>query len=65
MQGILFLKDCEGPLREVKPKTLEDGVWITLNKKTIAQIKMDVSDEILADMNSFTIFYEVWGKPSP
>ena len=35
MLGILFLKDCEGALLEVKPEDMNDVAWMKLNKKAI------------------------------
>jgi hypothetical protein len=38
MQGILFLRDCEGALVEKKPDSTDDDAWNTLNKKDITYI---------------------------
>ena len=43
MFGILFLKDSEGALLEVKPENITDVAWMKLNKKAITYIKMVVS----------------------
>ena len=47
MHGILFLKDCDEELVEIKPETMEDEAWQKLNQKAIAYIKMAVLDDIL------------------
>jgi len=62
MQGILFLKVCDGALAVVKPNSMTDDAWVTLNKKAITYIKMVVSDEILVDLKGLTIAYAVWEK---
>ena len=54
MLCVLFLKDCEGALLEVKPKDMTDVAWMKLNKKVITYIKMVVSDEILVDLKGLT-----------
>ena len=40
MLGILFLKDCEGALLEIKPEDMTDVAWMKLNKKAITYIKV-------------------------
>ena len=59
MQGILFLKDCDGALEEVKCDDMSDAAWVNLNKKAIAYIKMAVSNEILVDLKCLVIAYDV------
>ncbi|KAH7297375.1 hypothetical protein KP509_26G066900 [Ceratopteris richardii] len=64
MLGILFLKDCEGALEEVKPEDMTDAAWMNLNKKAItyikmAYIKMAVSYEILVDLKGLTTAFEL------
>ena len=51
MFGILFLKDSEGALLEVKPEDMNDVAWMKLNKKAITYIKMAVSDEFLVELD--------------
>ena len=62
MLGILFLKDCEGALLEVKPEDMTNVAWMKLNKKAITYIKMVVSDEILVDLKGLTTAFDVWEK---
>ena len=50
MQGILFLKDCDGALQEAKPEDMTENAWETLNKKAVTYIKMGVTDDILAEL---------------
>ena len=62
MLGILFLKDCEGALLEVKPEDMTNVAWMKLNKKAITYIKMAVSDEILVFLKGLTTAFELWEK---
>ena len=60
MFGILFLKDCEGALLEVKPEDMTNVEWIKLNKKAITYMKMAVSNQILVDLKGLIVSSEVW-----
>ena len=62
MQGILFLKDCDGALQEVKPVDMAQDAWVTLNKKAVTYIKMGVSDDILVDLKGLVYAFNVWEK---
>ena len=62
MQGILFLKECEGALAATKPDAMTEADWPNLNRKAIIYIKMAVVDEILVDLKALPTAYEVWEK---
>ena len=62
MQGILFLKDCDGALQEAKPHDMAQDAWETLNKKAITYIKMRVSDDILLELKGLRYAFEVLEK---
>ena len=62
MQGILFLKDCDGALQEAKPEDMTENAWETLNKKAVTYIKMGVSDDILLELKGLRYAFEVWEK---
>ena len=62
MLGILFLKDCERTLLEVKLEDMTTVAWMKLNKKAITYIKMVVSDEILVFLKGLTTAFELWEK---
>ena len=62
MQGILFLKDCESALEELKPEDLSDLEWARLNKKAMAYIKMAINDDILTDIKRLDTAYAIWQK---
>ncbi|MCO5608620.1 hypothetical protein L7F22_062833 [Adiantum nelumboides] len=38
IQGILFLKDCEGTLEQVKPQDMSDEAWVRQNRKKTTPI---------------------------
>ena len=56
---MLFLKDCEGALLEVKPKDMIDVAWMKLNKTVITCIKIN---EILVDLQKLTSAFEILEK---
>ena len=62
MQGILFLKDCDGALQELKPQDMPQDAWETLNKKAVTYIKMGVSDDILLELKGLTYAFQVLEK---
>ena len=62
MQGILFLKECEGVVAATKPDAMTEADWLNLNRKAIIYIKMAIADEILVDLKALPMAYEVWEK---
>ena len=62
MVGILFRKNSEGALFELKPRDMRDVASMRLNNKAITYIKMVVLDEILMDLKGLTTAFEVWEK---
>ena len=62
MQGILFLKECEGALAATKPDAMTEADWLNLNRKAITYIKMAVVDEILVDIKGLPTAYVGWEK---
>ncbi|MCO5614532.1 hypothetical protein L7F22_068815 [Adiantum nelumboides] len=62
MQGILFLKDCDGALQEAKPEDMTENAWETLNKKAVTYIKMGVSNDILVELKGLRYAFQVWEK---
>ena len=55
MQGIFFLKDCEGAMVEKKQEIMQDDAWTTLNKKAVTYVKLVASAEIFVDIKGLTI----------
>ena len=62
MQGILFLKECEGALAVTKPDAMIKADWLNLNNKAIIYIKMAIADEVLVDLKALPTTYELWEK---
>ena len=62
MQGIIFLKDCDGALQELKPQDMAQDAWEILNKKAVTYIKMGVSDDILLELKGLSYAFQVWEK---
>ncbi|KAH7351502.1 hypothetical protein KP509_19G000400 [Ceratopteris richardii] len=48
MKGILFLKEREEALAQIKLEGMRDAAWSNLNKKAIIYIKIAVYDESFA-----------------
>ena len=62
MVGILFRKNCEGALFELKPRDMRDVASMRLNNKAITYIKMVVLIEILVYLKGLTIVFKIWEK---
>ena len=56
MQNILFFKDCDGVLAQVKTAHLSNVTSDNLNKKAIAYIKN------LVNLKGLTKVYDAWKK---
>ena len=57
---ILFHKDCEGAIFEVKLEDMAHVTWMNLNKKAITHMKMALSDEVLVNLKGRTTAFEIW-----
>ena len=55
-ENILFFKDSDGALVQVKTAHLSNVTWDNLNKKAIAYIKT------LVDLKGLTKVYDAWKK---
>ncbi|MCO5584672.1 hypothetical protein L7F22_038603 [Adiantum nelumboides] len=62
IQGILFLKDCEGALEQEKPQDISDEAWIRQNMKAVTYIKMAMTDETIVNLKGLTNAFDVWEK---
>ncbi|MCO5572758.1 hypothetical protein L7F22_026517 [Adiantum nelumboides] len=62
MQGILFLKDCDGALSANKPEGMSNADWTKINRKAVTYIKMAVTDDILPAIKGLDTTMTVWDK---